>query len=284
VLLSGSGSDGTEGLKHIKSAGGITFAQDSESAEFAQMPSHAINAGCVDMVLAPAAIAQKLVALRDHPFAQDEGLNPPIAAPFKRCWSCSGSIPVLISRTTSKAPSRGEFGAECCSSTLKRTRSTSSCFATTPTNAPPSLAQDFLINVTALFRDPEVFDEIKLKVLPHLLEHKENGEGLRVWVPGCSTGEEAYSLAIIIAEYLGENDLEVPVQIFATDLDGAAIATARGGVYTTQQVALLTRSRLHRYFVNTAQGHFQVKKKYAAIASFRSRTSRRTLPLPDSTL
>jgi len=151
-------------------------------------------------------------------------------------------------------------------------------------NERATLAQDFLINVTALFRDPEVFDEIKLKVLPHLLEHKENGEGLRVWVPGCSTGEEAYSLAIIIAEYLGENDLEVPVQIFATDLDGAAIATARGGVYTTQQVALLTRSRLHRYFVNTAQGHFQVKKKYAAIASFRSRTSRRTLPLPDSTL
>jgi len=267
VLLSGSGSDGTEGLKHIKSAGGITFAQDSESAEFAQMPSHAINAGCVDMVLAPAAIAQKLVALRDHPFAQDEGVEPtdsrPIQAMLELLWQHSGFDCSHYKQSTIERRIRRRM-------LLKHTEKDSQYLELlrNDANERATLAQDFLINVTALFRDPEVFDEIKLKVLPHLLEHKENGEGLRVWVPGCSTGEEAYSLAIIIAEYLGENDLEVPVQIFATDLDGAAIATARGGVYTTQQVALLTRSRLHRYFVNTAQGHFQVKKKIRGYCIF----------------
>ncbi|TDT44467.1 two-component system CheB/CheR fusion protein [Halospina denitrificans] len=267
VLLSGSGSDGTEGLKHIKSAGGITFAQDSESAEFAQMPAHAINAGSVDMVLAPAAIAQKLAALRDHPLAQDLGAEPTdkrsIQAMLKLLWQHSGFDFSHYKQSTIQRRIRRRM-------LLKHTQKDAQYLELlrNDANERATLAQDFLINVTALFRDPEVFDEIKREVLPHLLEHKEKGEGLRVWVPGCSTGEEAYSLAIIIAEYLDENDLEVPVQIFATDLDSAAIATARAGVYTAQQVALLTRSRLHRYFVNTAQGHYQVKKKIRGYCIF----------------
>ena len=259
VLLSGSGSDGTEGLKHIKSAGGITFAQDSESAEFTQMPGHAVAVGCVDMTLAPAAIAQKLVALRNHPLARDQETAPtdgqPLQAILELLWQHSGFDFSHYKQSTILRRIRRQM--------LLRHRETEAQYLEllrSDASERANLVQDFLINVTALFRDPEVFEEVKRQVLPHLLEHKHKGEALRIWVPGCSTGEEAYSLAIVIAEYLEENDQQVPVQIFATDLDSTAIATARAGIYTSQQVAPLTRSRLHRYFVTTAQGHYRVNK------------------------
>lgn len=267
VLLSGSGSDGTEGLKAIKSAGGITFAQDSESAEFPQMPAHALNAGCVDMALPPGAIAQKLASLRDHP------LSPAVETESSDGQPLPSILEVL------REHSGFDFTHYKQSTILRRIRrrmllkhtEKESQYLELLRNEPDeraALVQDFLINVTALFRDPEVFEEIKRQVLPHLIANIAKNEALRVWVPACSTGEEAYSLAIIIAEYLEENQLQMPVQILATDLDSTAIATARGGVYTAQQVAPLSRSRLHRFFSNTADGHYQVRKQIRGYCIF----------------
>lgn len=267
VLLSGSGSDGTEGLKAIKSAGGITFAQDSQSAEFDQMPTHALNAGCVDMALSPAAIAHKLASLRDHPLALDESMEPPDGFPLASFLEVlrehSGFDFTHYKQSTILRRIRRRM-------LLKHTEKESQYLELLRKDSEErsALVQDFLINVTALFRDPQVFEEIKRQVLPHLIASKEKGEALRVWVPACSTGEEAYSLAIVIAEYLEENELRLPVQIFATDLDSSAIATARGGVYTAQQIAPLSRSRLQRFFSNTAEGHYQVRKQIRGYCIF----------------
>ncbi|MFE8072566.1 CheR family methyltransferase [Marinobacteraceae bacterium S3BR75-40.1] len=267
ILLSGSGSDGTEGLRRIKGEGGITFAQDDATAQFATMPDNAVKAGCVDLVLSPAQIAQHLVQLIRNPLIQEqeEGLAGERAI---------NDILLLL-----REYERHDF-THYKHSTLRRRikrrmllqriekKSDYLAMLKASEKERQLLTYDFLINVTGFFRNPETFDAIKNKVLPELMKHKAASEGLRIWVPACSTGEEVYSLAIVVAEYMDEHEQSRPVQIFATDIDGDAITKARLGFYTQQQVADITPGRLKRFFTRNGEGRYQINKRIRSCCVF----------------
>ncbi|GAB2799609.1 hypothetical protein GCM10027275_51890 [Rhabdobacter roseus] len=235
VVLSGTGNDGTQGLKAIKEYGGITFAQDEASAAHAGMPQSAAQAGVVDFVLPPEEIPPKVLALTNliHGNAGNESATPMADnEAFKQILALlrirRGTDFTYYKQTTIRrrilrrmAIHKNEAPADY----LKYLRD----------NKPEqdSLYQDLLIPVTDFFRDHPVFDHLSESVFPHLV-NKTAGEAIRIWVAGCSTGQEAYSIAICFKEFLGGKPERV--QIFASDLSAPAIAKARLGLYTKAEV------------------------------------------------
>ncbi len=258
VILSGNGSDGTRGLKAIKAEGGITFAQD-HTARFRSMPQSAIDSGTVDYVLSPSLIAAELLRIARHPWHSPPEDARPLAAPEKE-------DPFLqIVRLMSAAT--GVDFLEYKHSTLRRrierrlvVRRVSTlaeylqCLRDDPAEL-HRLSEEVLILVTGFFRNPEVFEALKASVLPRLMQGRPSGAPLRVWVPGCATGEEAYSLAICLLEYLGNAANATPIKIFATDISDRAIEVARAGVYGEGIAAEVSAERLQKFFVKTNQGY-----------------------------
>jgi len=234
VVLSGTGEDGTAGLKDIKAGGGITFAQSPASAQFSGMPASAIAAGVVDRVLAPDLIARELAQLSRHPYLtertgdeQPVGDHPVrILALIRRQSGVDFSMyrPSTIRRRIARRMalhrigSIGDYG-----DLLERE----------PGEA-KALSEDLLIHVTGFFRDPEVFEALKRRVFPALLARPREAP-LRFWVPGCSSGEEVYSLAMSFLDHLGDVSQEVEFQIFGSDLSDKAIERARAAVFRTDQ-------------------------------------------------
>jgi two-component system CheB/CheR fusion protein len=262
VVLSGTGSDGTQGLKAIKEGGGITFAQD-QTARYGGMPQSAIAASCVDYVLPPAQIAAELFRIARHPAQAQFEAAPPPAAPEKEDPFLQ--ILRLLSDTT------GVDFAHYKHSTLRRRlerrmvlRRLQSlteylqCLRDDPAER-QKLFEEVLIPVTSFFRDPEVFEALKNLVFPRMLQDRAPGS-LRVWVPGCASGEEAYSLAIGLLEYLGTTADDVPIKIFGTDISDRALAVARAGVYGEGIAAEVSAQRLQRFFVKTDRG-YEIRKE-----------------------
>ena len=261
VVLSGTASDGTQGLKAIKAEGGITFAQTPESAKYDGMPRSAISAGCVDAVLPPEAVGPELLRLCRHPYvsrprlveAASEG-DRDFDEIFNLLRATTGVDfthykPGTIRRRTMRRMALHKFDTpDHYVRHLKAHRSELDL-----------LFQDMLINVTAFFREPAAFDAIRARVLPAIFKNRKPEETVRVWVPGCATGEEAYSVAICLLEYIGEARLNVPVQVFGTDLSDSALETARAGVYTESIVADVSAERLRRFFVRV-NGTYQVAR------------------------
>ena len=209
VILSGTGSDGTLGLQAIKGAGGITFAQD-ETAAYSGMPHSAVAAGHLDFVLPPAAIADELLRIARHPFVREA--KPPAGPATDELRQ----IVRLLSQRTGvdflnykQETLRRRIERRMALRRLLTPREYLLCLQQDPAEL-PRLFQDVLIPVTSFFRDPDVFDELKQSVFPRLAESREPGEPLRIWVPGCSTGEEAYSLAICLLEFLDGRGEELP--------------------------------------------------------------------------
>jgi two-component system CheB/CheR fusion protein len=254
VILSGSGTDGTLGLEEIKASGGITFAQDEQSAKYAGMPQSAIRSGCVDLVLPPNEIARELARLGQHPYlapAPTEERAPAAVAEedhFKE-------IMALL---------RSSFGVDFSAyrdTTIKRrimrrmvlhTHGNLTAYARhleEDRAEVGALYQDILINVTSFFREPETFEALKRSVFPEITQGKNPNTPIRIWVPGCSTGQEAYSLAIALLEYLEEKPVKPAIQIFATDLsDTISLQKAREGIYPENIEAELSPERLRRFF------------------------------------
>ena len=262
VILSGTASDGTLGMQEIKTAGGITFAQD-DSAEQEGMPHSAIASGAVDFVLAPGEIARELGRIASHP----------LVAPAE------GDLESLLARQEGTIRRvvellRDSFGVDFTSykrNTLNRritrrvllNRLTGldeylKVLRTTPTEA-QALYHDILINVTSFFRNPESFDALKADVFPRIAAKKSRNDVLRVWTLGCSTGEEAYSLAMAYTEFAEAAEVRLPMQIFATDVNGVGIEKARSGIYPRGITQDLTPERLKRFFVET-DGSYRVIK------------------------
>src|SRR5262249_25967632 len=234
VILSGSSNDGTLGMEEIKAAGGITFAQD-ETAEHNTMPRSAIAAGCIDFVLAPDDIAREIGRISRHPYV----------APSNDSAAAVAHNETMIGRVLDTL--RHSTGVDFTNykrNTLHR-RITRRMLLhkfeslqeyvrylqATPAEA-DALYQDILINVTSFFRDAEAYEVIKTQVFPRLTENKSRHDHVRVWALGCSTGEEAYSIAMAYTEWAEDAGRRVPMQIFATDLNGAGIERARSGMYS----------------------------------------------------
>ena len=251
VLLSGSGSDGTLGLCEIKAVGGITFAQDEQSARQFGMPGSAASAGCVDFVLAPAEIAKRLEVIGRHPY-----LAPGATTEESLRADDYGKVVMAVRSAT------GVDFSQYRDTTLRRRIGRRMALHGKPAMADyvkilegdraeiEALYRDLLINVTSFFRDPAMFDELKRRVFPVILEGKSHEDAIRVWVAGCSSGQEAYSLAMALVEFLDDRPVAPRIQIFATDLaDPATLEKARAGVYPESVEGEVSADRLRRFFV-----------------------------------
>jgi two-component system CheB/CheR fusion protein len=229
IILSGLGSDGSKGIETINMAGGMVIARNPETTEFSSMPSHALATGFVDLILEPIAMPDAIESYVKNAEnaaieqAEDEKDIEAIIELIKERSPLDFSdykLPTILRRTRRRASLANYTKLSKYLDFLK----------VTPEEV-DALAKEFLISVTSFFRDKEAFDFIKKKVLPDVLEKLVPGEELKVWVAGCATGEEAYSLAILIAEQLNGRFADTVVKIFATDVDSAALVHAGKGVY-----------------------------------------------------
>ena len=270
VVLSGTASDGTLGLQAIKAAGGITFAQEMRTAKFDGMPGSAIAAGVVDFVLPPAGIARQLVAIAREFSRSRSSCGRRLSRRGIRNWprysGWCGAPPEWTSRTTSTAPLRGASSGAWPSADSKTLEDYSRDLEQNREEA-TALCETCLITVTAFFREPAVFEELKKKVFPALVENRAPEDPIRIWVPGCATGEEAYSIAICLMEFLDDAKVSVPFEIFATDISEAAIEKARAGTYKDSALAHVSPQRLARFFTRTERG-YQIAKAIRDVCVF----------------
>jgi two-component system CheB/CheR fusion protein len=247
VVLSGTGSDGASGLRAVKASGGLTFAQDPATAKYSGMPQAAIDTDCVDWVLAPADIAREIAGIvRTHGQIQPphQGQNSPatlktLLAKVHRYTKVdfSGYKETTVWRRILRRMA------------ANRVASLDEYIALTRKN-PDELGQlckDILISVTSFFRDGEAFVALR-RALEERLATKRIGDEVRIWVPGCATGEEVYSIAILLSELLGAGRHDFKIQLFATDIDQAAMNIARRGHYSEASLAGVDPGLVARYF------------------------------------
>ena len=261
VILSGTGTDGTLGLRAILGAGGVSFVQDPSTAKYDGMPTSAVQSGLATYVLPADKMPEQMLTYAKALF--EHKVRPVSTAPA--ATSALSKIMLLLRSKT------GHDFTLYKQSTIRRRierRMTVHSIEDTDIYArylqehPEEvqlLFKELLINVTSFFRDPEAFDVLKKDILPQLFEHKPEDYIFRIWVPGCATGEEAYSVAIIFSEYMDAAGQEFKVQIYGTDIDEDAVATARSGVYPPNIVTDVSRERLGRFFVKGETG-YRVKK------------------------
>ena len=267
VVLSGTATDGTIGLEEIKSEGGITFAQD-DSAQYDGMPKSATASGCVDFTLTPEGIAQEIVRIVAHPYVTRAAARPDTAEGAVASASDKAALtPILHLLHDSTGVDFSSYKTNTLARRITRRMvlhklDSHKAYARMLREDPAELEalyRDILINVTSFFRDPEMFEVLKERVIPALLHERSRHDPLRVWVLGCSTGEEAYSLAMVLSEVMDSHGGQAPAQIFATDLNAADVDFARVGMYPRQRIQDLSRGRLRRFFVESSGG-FRVSK------------------------
>ncbi len=270
IILSGNAHDGTKGLKAIKQAGGITFAQD-DTAKYKSMPHSAINEGIVDHVLPPKKIAKELIKLSTnnpihHKHNETNGLiqdnnldlNTIFGILYKNSEVDFGHYKIAtIKRRIERRVQKNN---------LKTIKEYAKLLLTDNKEA-QMLYDDLLINVTSFFRDTETFRYLKTTLLPKLLKEKKKGEILRIWVPACSTGQEAYSIAMLIAEIQEKVSLKTPVQIFATDLSDSAIRGARLSEYSKNDLRSVTAARIERFFTKV-NGKYRISQELREMCVF----------------
>jgi two-component system, chemotaxis family, CheB/CheR fusion protein len=252
VLLSGSGADGAVGLRAIKEKGGLILAQSPDDAEYQGMPLAAVETGAVDFVLPARELGAKVVELR----ARGTLLKAP-ASVADLAEEDAGTLERIMA--VLRARSGHDFSGYKTSTVLRRvgrrmqvTRSgTLSAYLSHLTDSGDeweALLKDLLISVTSFFRDPEAWNTLAELVVPELLDRLGPDDTVRVWTPGCATGEEAYSVAMLLCEGAEARGIQPRIQIFATDLDRDAIATAREGLYSAAIAADVSEERLERFF------------------------------------
>ncbi len=255
VILSGTGSDGSRGLKAIHEAGGLVVVQDPESASFDGMPKTALATGVADLVLPPSAMPARIVQYSRHPVRADirkirldiqsgDELSG-VFALLRRQFGVDFSLykPSTLSRRIERRM------------TLQNAESLGDYFARleTDTEELDHLYRDLLVEVTQFFRDKEAFELLKTEVVPKLFEQASVEDGLRIWAPGCATGEEAYSLAMLFHDYASQHKRNLDVKIFATDVHRTSLEIAGAGAFREASVDDVPRAFLDRYFVHKRQ-------------------------------
>lgn len=272
VILSGSGSDGALGLQAVQHEGGITFAQDDATARFNSMPRAAIGLGCVDFVLSPKDIAQEIMRVGQHlhlasahrelPDSLTDHAEASLRPMFRLLRNaCDIDFTNYKRGTIQRRMSRRMA--------LQQLTSVADYVAVLESDAAETLAlgRDLLIQVTEFFRDPETFDVLTQTVFPRLIGERKSEEPIRIWVPGCASGEEVYSIAICLMEYLGERATSTRVQIFGTDVSADALETARTGRYIENIARNVSPERLQRFFVRDGQ-YYRIDKSIRDVCTF----------------
>jgi two-component system, chemotaxis family, CheB/CheR fusion protein len=259
VVLSGTGADGSMGLKRIKENGGLCFAQDPEEAEYSDMPRNSIATGIVDHVLPAREIPVKVHSFVQHlgkvhvvqaPAGRESGHEEALRDIFIQIRARTGhdftnyKRPTMMRRITRRM-AVNEVTELANYAAIVRERP----------DELQALLKDLLISVTHFFRDSEAFDALEARVIPQLFQGKGAEDQVRVWVAGCATGEEAYSIGMLLLEYAGALALPPAIQVFATDLDPGSIAAARHGLYTLNDAADVSPERLRRFFTKEGQAY-----------------------------
>ncbi|WP_432262228.1 CheR family methyltransferase [Cupriavidus sp. TMH.W2] len=272
VVLSGSGSDGALGLQAIQREGGFTFAQDPVSAKFDSMPRAAIGTGAVDYVLPPRDIAAQVQRIIARPQGLPDGHqtasheNDPADRGLQHVfWLLHKACEIDFSHykrgTIARRLSRRMA--------LRQAASLTDYIGILEADPAETLAlgRDLLIRVTEFFRDPETFEALVQNVFPRILGERRANLPVRIWVPGCASGEEVYSIAICLAEYLGSRLADTPVQIFGTDISLDALEAARAGRYIENIARNVSPERLKQYFVPDGD-HYRIDKSIRDLCTF----------------
>src|SRR5437588_280601 len=275
VLLSGTGSDGTAGLRAIKVAGGLTFAQDEGTAKFAEMPHNAIRSGFVDAVRSPREIAHEIRHIVEHPYIRRSIESDKERAAKLDYQKADDLGRIFLSLKKQMGVDFTGYKFETLNRRILRRMalhrmtklSQYARFLRNNKKEIEALFDDLLINVTRFFRDPPLFTALRNRFLPSILKNKHRQSELRAWVPGCATGEEVYSLAICILETLGKRASELRIQIFGTDLSEAMIDHARAGIFPGAIEKDVARARLKRFF-EKRDGSHQVSRRVREICTF----------------
>ncbi|MBI1861183.1 MAG: PAS domain-containing protein [Deltaproteobacteria bacterium] len=272
VILSGTGSDGAHGMVEIKEQGGVTFAQDN-SAQHDGMPQAAIATGCVDFILSPEQIAVELARLSGHPQMRSDGSPKTESSGSKGCEQ--KILPAILRQLHRSLGVDFTFYKQ---NTIQRRIARRMMLLRIETlkdyldylcSHPPEAAllhQDLLIKVTRFFRDPQTFEALKSKVFPLIM--KDRGDApIRIWVPACATGEEVYSIAICLLEYLERTETKLPIHIFGTDLSEVCVDGARAGLYHDSALGEVSEERLKRFFTKD-DGGYRINKTVRELCVF----------------
>ncbi len=272
IVLSGTGSDGTLGVRAIKGEGGMVIAQSPESTDFDGMPRSAIATGMVDFVLAPADMPSELIAYAAHAFGR---AGDALSRPAVKTTDALKKIFVLL-----RAQTGHDFSLYKQSTITRRVERRLAVhriqhadeyvrlLQQTPDEV-DALFRDLLIGVTSFFRDPEAFAALEEHVIPRLFAGKSMDTAVRVWVPGCSTGEEAYSIAMLLVEHIEAARQNFKLQVFATDIDRRAIECARTGTYPASITSDVSTERLDRFFVlDDDRTHYRIQKRLRDVLVF----------------
>jgi two-component system CheB/CheR fusion protein len=270
IILSGTGSDGTLGMKEIKARGGLAIVQDPETAQYDGMPRSAIMTGLVDYILPVEKIPETIVGYVRHSLKLDRLAEPLLTEAEEqlhriltllhvrtghdfRYYKKNTLVRRLQRRMTVKhITSLGEY--------LEHVQKVP--------DELEALDKDLLISVTMFFREPEVWEALQETVIPKLIDRCSENQPVRIWVPGCATGEEAYSLAMMLVEEAERRKRECPVQIYATDIDKEALEIGRRGVYPENIAEQVSHDRLSRFFTRDANGMYQVNKRLREMVVF----------------
>jgi len=264
IVLSGTGSDGSLGVRAVKGEGGMVMAQNPESTEFSGMPSSAIATGLVDYILPPAEMPARLIAYAAHAFGNKIRRT---STPTASADEILKKICILLRDATSHDFSQYKRNTlvrrverRMAVHQIGRAEDYLRHLRQSPTEA-QALFRDLLIGVTNFFRDPDAFAVLETQVIPQLFIGKPAGAPVRVWVCGCASGEEAYSIAILLQEHLETLKSTFKVQVFATDIDPRAIEQARSGVYPPSIATDITPERLSRFFLlESENGVYRIQK------------------------
>lgn len=264
IILSGTGSHGSVGLKEIKLAGGMVMVQEPKTAEFDQMPLSAISTGLVDFILPPEDMPETLIRFARHPY-----LALHSATPIK-----STETPELLPQILQvvRAQKKYDFRGYRQNMVLRRVQRRMGLkqindlaeylgYLRKHSNEVTALYKDMLIGVTAFFREAEAFDVLQERVIPTLVADSSDDNLVRVWVPGCSTGEEAYSLAMLFMEEFSAAQKPTSLQVFATDIDEDSLEFGRNGIYTESTCAEVSPHRLQTFFTRKDDHHYQINKR-----------------------
>lgn len=278
IILSGTGSDGALGIEAIRAEGGIIFVQKPSSAKHKTMPSHAILSGAVDGILLPKEIGKELNRIGRHPYIRSSQNSVLLKNNFSKNLVQLTDVELENIVNTLNSVVGTNF-AQYKTGTLNRRikRRMVLCkidnikkyveyIRKYPEEA-KALANDFLISVTRFFRDPKVFDVLENRVFPHLLQTHDLHTPIRIWVPGCATGEEVYSIVIILIELLEKKKLSLQLKVFATDISEAALKKARIGFFPDGIACDISKQRLKRFF-QKEEGGFRITKEVRDLCIF----------------